>query len=135
VAQYSARVIRSRQWGKPETQGARMPDAELDPSHIIEVGAGFRPSKTLLSTVELDQFSHLLYWAVSTFPTYRAWSYPRRRTTCSHAVSTSTTSGRRSIAAGRNSPAWRPAPAHGRTGLHSTLACSTANNGEVAGKE
>jgi hypothetical protein len=32
---------------------------ELDPSHIMEVGAGFWPSKTLLSAVELDLFSHL----------------------------------------------------------------------------
>jgi hypothetical protein len=31
--------------------------AELDPSHIIEVGTGFWPSKTLLSAVELDLFS------------------------------------------------------------------------------
>jgi hypothetical protein len=33
--------------------------AELDPSHIIEVGTGFWPSKTLLSAVELDLFSLL----------------------------------------------------------------------------
>jgi hypothetical protein len=31
--------------------------AGLDPSHIIEVGTGFWPSKTLLSAVELDLFS------------------------------------------------------------------------------
>src|SRR5260370_10648442 len=31
----------------------------LDPSHIMEVGTGFWPSKTLLSAVELDLFSHL----------------------------------------------------------------------------
>ena len=33
--------------------------AELDPSHIMEVGSGFWPSKTLLSAVELDVFSLL----------------------------------------------------------------------------
>src|SRR3981081_2051004 len=33
--------------------------AGLDPSHIMEVGAGFWPAKTLLSAVELDLFSHL----------------------------------------------------------------------------
>ena len=33
--------------------------AGLDPSHIMEVGTGFWPSKTLLSAVELDLFSHL----------------------------------------------------------------------------
>jgi hypothetical protein len=36
-----------------------MSDAELDPSHIMEVGAGFWPAKTLLSAVELDLFSLL----------------------------------------------------------------------------
>jgi hypothetical protein len=43
----------------PQTHGARLSDAELDPSHIMEVGAGFWPAKTLLSAVELDLFSHL----------------------------------------------------------------------------
>jgi hypothetical protein len=43
----------------PETHAAPVSDAELDPSHIMEVGAGFWPSKTLLSAVELDLFSHL----------------------------------------------------------------------------
>src|SRR5258708_3817141 len=43
----------------PETREARMPDAELDASHIIEVGAGFWPAKTLLSAVELDLFGLL----------------------------------------------------------------------------
>jgi hypothetical protein len=43
----------------PETHGARLPDTELDPSHMMEVGAGFWPAKTLLSAVELDLFSHL----------------------------------------------------------------------------
>src|SRR3981081_695670 len=33
--------------------------AGLDPSHIMEVGTGFWPSKTLLSAVELDLVSHL----------------------------------------------------------------------------
>jgi hypothetical protein len=33
--------------------------AELDPSHVMEVGTGFWPSKTLLSAVELDLFSVL----------------------------------------------------------------------------
>jgi hypothetical protein len=32
---------------------------ELDPSHVMEVGTGFWPSKTLLSAVELDLFSQL----------------------------------------------------------------------------
>jgi predicted transcriptional regulator len=32
---------------------------ELDPSHILQVGSGFWASKTLLSAVELDLFSHL----------------------------------------------------------------------------
>ena len=36
-----------------------MSDDGLDPSHIIEVGAGFWPAKTLLSAVALDLFSHL----------------------------------------------------------------------------
>jgi len=36
-----------------------MSDVELDPSHIMEVGAGFWPAKTLLSAVELDLFSLL----------------------------------------------------------------------------
>jgi len=33
--------------------------AELDPSHVMEVGTGFWRSKTLLSAVELDLFSVL----------------------------------------------------------------------------
>lgn len=36
-----------------------MSNAQPDPSHIMEVGTGFGPSKTLLSAVELDLFSHL----------------------------------------------------------------------------
>jgi O-methyltransferase domain/Dimerisation domain len=36
-----------------------MLDSELDPSHIMEVGVGFWPAKTLLSAVELDLFSRL----------------------------------------------------------------------------
>jgi len=35
----------------PETREARLSDAELDASHIMEVGAGFWPAKTLLSAV------------------------------------------------------------------------------------
>ena len=36
-----------------------MPEVQLDASHIMDVGMGFWPSKTLLSAVELDLFSHL----------------------------------------------------------------------------
>jgi hypothetical protein len=36
-----------------------MPQAQLDPSHIMEVGMGFWPSKTLLSAVELELFTQL----------------------------------------------------------------------------
>ena len=36
-----------------------MSEVQLDPSHIMDVGMGFWPSKTLLSAVELDLFSHL----------------------------------------------------------------------------
>ena len=36
-----------------------MPEVQLDPSHIMDVGMGFWPSKTLLSAVGLDLFSHL----------------------------------------------------------------------------
>src|SRR6202048_2140148 len=43
----------------PETPAARMSDAELDASHIMEVGAGFWPAKMLLAAVELDLFSLL----------------------------------------------------------------------------
>ncbi len=32
---------------------------ELDPSHIMQVGMGFWPSKTVLSAVELELFTHL----------------------------------------------------------------------------
>ncbi|MBA3262258.1 MAG: methyltransferase, partial [Thermoleophilaceae bacterium] len=32
---------------------------ELDPSHIMQVGLGFWPSKTVLSAVELELFTHL----------------------------------------------------------------------------
>src|SRR5215212_5137165 len=34
-------------------------DVQLDPSHIMQVGAGFWASKTLLSAVELQLFTHL----------------------------------------------------------------------------
>jgi hypothetical protein len=43
----------------PQTPAARIPDTKLDASHIMEVGAGFWPAKTLLSAVELDLFSLL----------------------------------------------------------------------------
>jgi hypothetical protein len=43
---------------KPDTT-SHLSTAELDPSHILEVGTGFWPSKTLLSAVELDLFSLL----------------------------------------------------------------------------
>jgi hypothetical protein len=36
-----------------------MSQAELDPSHIMQVGMGFWPSKTVLSAVELELFTHL----------------------------------------------------------------------------
>jgi predicted O-methyltransferase YrrM len=36
-----------------------MSQAELDPSHIMQVGMGFWPSKTVLSAVELEVFTHL----------------------------------------------------------------------------
>src|SRR5438132_3942883 len=36
-----------------------MSQAELDPSHIMQVGMGFWPSKTVLSAVELGLFTHL----------------------------------------------------------------------------
>jgi SAM-dependent methyltransferase len=36
-----------------------MSNAQLDPSQIMQVGMGFWPSKTLLSAVELELFTHL----------------------------------------------------------------------------
>jgi hypothetical protein len=36
-----------------------MSHLQLDPSHIIQVGAGFRQSKTVPSAVELQLFTHL----------------------------------------------------------------------------
>jgi predicted O-methyltransferase YrrM len=36
-----------------------MSNAQLDPSHIMQVGMGFWPSKTVLSAVELELFTHL----------------------------------------------------------------------------
>jgi hypothetical protein len=36
-----------------------MSQMELDPSHIMQVGMGFWPSKTVLSAVELELFTHL----------------------------------------------------------------------------
>src|SRR5436190_3946014 len=42
----------------PEEE-SRMSRGELDPSHIMEVGMGFWPSKTVLSAVELELFTRL----------------------------------------------------------------------------
>src|ERR1700738_4731108 len=42
-----------------EEHAAPISDSELDLSHIMDVGAGFWPAKTLLSAVELDLFSAL----------------------------------------------------------------------------
>ena len=36
-----------------------MAEAQADPSHIMQVGMGFWPAKTLLSAVELELFTHL----------------------------------------------------------------------------
>src|SRR5215210_3699166 len=36
-----------------------MSEAQLDPSHIMQVGMGFWPSKTVLSAVELELFTRL----------------------------------------------------------------------------
>ena len=36
-----------------------MSQTQLDPSHIMQVGMGFWPSKTVLSAVELELFTHL----------------------------------------------------------------------------
>ncbi len=36
-----------------------MSQVELDPSHILQVGMGFWPAKTVLSAVELELFTHL----------------------------------------------------------------------------
>jgi DNA-binding IclR family transcriptional regulator len=36
-----------------------MSQVELDPSHILQVGMGFWPSKTVLSAVELELFTNL----------------------------------------------------------------------------
>jgi hypothetical protein len=36
-----------------------MSQVQLDPSHILQVGMGFWPSKTVLSAVELELFTHL----------------------------------------------------------------------------
>jgi hypothetical protein len=36
-----------------------MSQGELDPSHILQVGMGFWPAKTVLSAVELELFTHL----------------------------------------------------------------------------
>src|SRR3954471_18257595 len=40
-------------------EGDRMSKMELDPSHIMQVGMGFWPSKTVLSAVELELFTQL----------------------------------------------------------------------------
>jgi hypothetical protein len=42
-----------------EVRDTRMSQAELDPSHIMQVGMGFWPSKTVLSAVELELFTQL----------------------------------------------------------------------------
>ncbi len=34
-------------------------EPDVDPSHIMQVGMGFWPSKTLLSAVELELFAQL----------------------------------------------------------------------------
>ena len=34
----------------------------VDPSHILQIGSGFWPSKVLLSAVELELFTHLVSW-------------------------------------------------------------------------
>ena len=36
-----------------------MSQTQLDPSHIMQVGMGFWPSKTVLSAVEMELFTHL----------------------------------------------------------------------------
>jgi hypothetical protein len=36
-----------------------MSQGELDPSHLMQVGMGFWPSKTVLSAVELELFTQL----------------------------------------------------------------------------
>ena len=41
------------------------PRVELDPSHIMQVGTGFWASKTLLSAVELQLFTHLASGAMT----------------------------------------------------------------------
>ena len=45
-----------RQIGKP---GTKRMSAQVDPSHIMQVGMGFLGSKTLLSAVELELFTKL----------------------------------------------------------------------------
>jgi hypothetical protein len=40
-------------------EGIQMAQAELDPSHILQVGMGFWPSKIVLSAVELELFTQL----------------------------------------------------------------------------
>ncbi|MDX6718722.1 MAG: hypothetical protein QOJ63_976 [Solirubrobacteraceae bacterium] len=41
------------------TEATGAPQAQLDPSHIMQVGTGFWASKTLLSAVELEVFTEL----------------------------------------------------------------------------
>ena len=45
--------------GKGVEAASVPPEAALDPSHIMQVGVGFWASKTLLSAVELELFTHL----------------------------------------------------------------------------
>ena len=62
--------VRERNWrrGRPPdkigadphpTEGNCMSQMQLDPSHIMQVGMGFWPSKTVLSAVELELFTQL----------------------------------------------------------------------------
>jgi predicted O-methyltransferase YrrM len=43
----------------PETVLTATPEGPLDPSHIMQIGMGFWPSKVVLSAVELALFTHL----------------------------------------------------------------------------
>ena len=45
--------------GNAESEGTGMSQTQLDPSHIMQVGMGFWPSKTVLSAVELELFTRL----------------------------------------------------------------------------
>jgi predicted O-methyltransferase YrrM len=43
----------------PSERNRTMPRPDVDPSHIMQVGMGFWASKTVLSAVELELFTHL----------------------------------------------------------------------------